>query len=169
MATHRHPIHLHGPDSVGNVVLAPYDIDAVNGLIPIFLWKFLDSSTRDLLHGAFQVPKNYVGTAAIVLVWLSTATSGDVLWSVDHIVAASGEDYDPSSLTRGPLDATPQTVPGTAHLLAETSIALTDADFLADDEVRIDIARDGASGSPVSDTAAGPALLTSAAFQYADA
>jgi hypothetical protein len=165
MPTHRHPIQLHGPDASGNVVLVPYDVDADNGLIPIFLWKFLDSSLRDKLHASFQVPKNYVGSAALVLVWVATVAAGNVLWSCDHIVAGGSEDLDPAALTRGPLDATAQAVPGTTHLRAETSITLTDGDFAADDEVRLDIARDGAG----ADTAVGDVLLFSAAFQYADA
>ena len=44
---------------------------------------FNDSATRDGLHGGFVVPKNYVDSANVIIVWTSTATSKNVEWEFD--------------------------------------------------------------------------------------
>jgi len=80
MATHRIPIlgWATRPDTSGDVFMEPATIKGTNDFFQGFVWVFNDSGNDDELYGRFTVPQNYVGTAAIIVVWTSTATSGDV-------------------------------------------------------------------------------------------
>jgi hypothetical protein len=68
------------PDTSGNVFLEPYTLKASNDVWGFLVFIFSDTATRIGLRGMFRVPENYVGTAAIIVEWTSTATSGDDEW-----------------------------------------------------------------------------------------
>ena len=38
-------------------------------------------TTRIGLRGGFSVPKNYVGSAKVIIVWSATVTTGEVVWT----------------------------------------------------------------------------------------
>ena len=168
MAVHRIPILGWNvlPDSSGNVFPEPYVRKATNDRWKPIFFVFNDTATRLELFGVFNVPKNYVGTAKVVVVWTTTATSGDVEWDFDY--RAVGGDNSES------LDQTGQdesvnandTAPGAAHRRMELSIALTSSNFVADDTVEFLIARDGTDGG---DTIAAAVILVGLYFEYADA
>jgi len=72
----------------------------INSLLPFPLlllqyghghFIFNDTATRDLLYGLFNVPKNYVGTASVIIVWTTTAITGNVVWDFDYRTVA-GDD-----------------------------------------------------------------------------
>jgi hypothetical protein len=165
MATHRLPILGFAalPDTSGSVWAEPSSISLSNDQYPALIFRFADTSGKIGLRTRFVVPKNYVGTAKIVLIWGVNATSGNVVWDVDYRAIASGESFDPNSHQESVTGTT--AAPGTAFLQAVTTINLTSGNLAVDDVVEMTISRDGADGS---DTTAADALLFAALFEYAD-
>lgn len=167
MATHRLSILGFGcrPEN-SNVFPEPYDVKATNDVWKRMVWIFNDTATRDPLHGGFTVPKNYVGSAALVISWTSTATSGDVEWDFDYR-AVSGNDTESLDQAGNQESVNSNdTAPGAANRRLEFTINLTSGNFAADDEVEFLIARDGTDGG---DTMAAAAIVFDVMFQYADA
>lgn len=166
MATHRIPILGFGtlPDTSGEVFFEPYNVKATNDLWDRLVCIFNDSATRDGLHGGFVVPKNYVGSANLIIVWTSTATSNDVEWDFDYRAVGGVESLDQA--TAQETVNTNTTAPASINLRTETSISLTDGNFAVDDEVEFTLFRDGTDGG---DLMAGPAIVFSVMFEYADA
>lgn len=168
MATHRMPILGFGtvPDTSGNVFFEPYDVKATNDVWDRLVCIFNDTSTRLGLHGGFTVPKNYVGTAKIIVVWTSTATSGDVEWDFDYR-AVGGNDAE--SLDQTGTQETVNnndTAPTAAHRRLECELVLTSGNFAVDDEVEFTLFRDGTDGG---DTMTAAAIVFAVLFEYADA
>lgn len=168
MATHRIPILGFGtvPDASGDVFLEPYTIKATNAVWGRLVAIFNDTANRDGLRSGFVVPKNYVGSANLVVVWTSTATSGDVEWDFDYR-AVGGNDSESldQAGTQESVNAN-DTAPSAAHERMEISIALTDGNFAVDDEVTFELFRDG---TDAGDTMAAAAIVFSVIFEYADA
>lgn len=168
MATHRVPIFGFGtvPDTSGNVFLEPYDVKATNDVWDRLVVVFNDTATRIGIHGGFTVPKNYVGSAKLVVVWTTTATSGDVEWDLDYR-AISGDDAESLDQTTNQESVNlNDTAPGAAHRRMETLITLTAANFAVDDEVEFTLFRDG---TDAGDTIAAACLVFNLMFEYADA
>lgn len=70
------------PDSSGNVVPEPYTIQATNKQWAHLNWVFINAGSAKIwLYGSFEVPKNYVNNAKVIIVWTSTVTSGN--WVAD--------------------------------------------------------------------------------------
>lgn len=147
------------PDTSGNVYPKPSSIDDSNDRFPHEILAFKDSGTRIGAFGAFGVPKDYVGTPKICIVFKTTATSGDVVWDADLKAVADGESLDPS--TDDDAVTATVTVPGTARLRKDSLISLSGT-YAADDEVLLAIYRDGAQGA---DTLAAEALLEGVFFE----
>lgn len=169
MATHTIPILGAAtlPDTTGSVYPEPAAINLEsNDRYPGLVWVFADTSTRIKLGVRFRVPDNYVGTAKIILIWATTATSGKVVWEFDYTAIADTESTDPSA-DQEAVTSTGTTVPGTARLRATETINLTSANLAAGDWVQGVIVRDGLDTT--NDTAAASAYLQGAFFQYADA
>jgi hypothetical protein len=168
MATHR--ISLLGantvPDASGNVFFEPYNIKATNDVFRQMHVVFNDSGTRILLYGIANVPKNYVGTATVIIVWTSTATSGDVVWDFDYraVGGNDSESLDQATVQEGV--TVTDTAPGATDRRMEVSISLTSANIVADDTLEWIVGRDGAQGA---DTMAAAAQLVGLYLQYADA
>ena len=168
MATKRIPILGFGtiPDNSGDVFIEKYDIKATNDVWDRLVFVFNDTASRIGLHGGFAVPKDYVGTAKIVIVWTSTATSGDVEWDFDYR-AVGGNDLE--SLDQSGTQETVNsndTAPSAAHERMEFSLTLTSGNLAIDDDVEFTLFRDG---TDAGDTMAASALLFSLFFEYADA
>lgn len=168
MATHRIPILSFGavPDSSGDVFFEPYSIKATNDVWGRLVAIFNDTATRIGLKGGFTIPKNYVGSAKIIVVWTSTATSGDVEWDVDYR-AVSGDDTE--SLDQAGSQESVNindTAPSAAHERMEAALTLTAGNFAVDDEVEFELFRDG---TDAGDTMAAAAIVFNVLFEYADA
>lgn len=118
------------------------------------------------LNGGFTIPKDYVGSATLVIVWTSTITTGDVVWDFEYR-AVGGDDSESldQAGTQESVSVT-DTAPSAANERMEATIALTSANFAVDDEVEFYFARDG---TDAADTMAGAAMLFSLIFQYARA
>ena len=153
------------PDTSGNVFFEPYDIKATNDIWDRLVLVFNDTATRDGVHGGFTVPKNYIGSANLIVVWTSTAISGDVEWDFDYR-AVGGNDTE-SLDQAGTQEAvnSNDTAPSAANERMEISIALTDANLAADDEVTFTLFRDG---TDAGDTVAAAAMVFQILFEYAD-
>lgn len=167
MATHRKSIMQNLQfDSSGNGYFAPYADLATNDQWNPQVAVFKDTSTRIVLYGTSSIPKNYVGTASVIIVWTSTATSGNVVWDFDYR-AVGGNDSESLDQT-GTQEAVTVTdaAPGAAHRRLEVSISLTSSNLAADDTIEFLIARDGADGS---DTMAASAILAGVFLEYSDA
>ncbi len=167
MATHRLPI-MQGtrPDSVGGVYEDTYDAEATNDVWRNHIWVFTDTATRDIIYGKFHVPKNYVGSANLIVVWTSTVLTNNVEWDMDYR-AVGGNDSESLDQSGNQESVNAADVaPSAAHERMEISIALTDGNFAIDDTVLFLFGRDGTDGG---DTLVGKALLFDLLFEYADA
>ncbi len=168
MATHRLPILGFGtiPDETGEVFFEPYSVKATNDVWGQLVAIFNDTATRNGMKGAFHVPKDYVGTANLILVWTATATSGDVEWDFDYR-AVGGNDSESldQSGTQESVNSN-DTAPTAAHRRLEISISLTDGNFAVDDTVLFELFRDG---TDAGDTMAAAAILFDVFFEYSDA
>jgi len=168
MSVHRMPILGWGtiPNSSGSVFFEPYNIKATNDVWDRLVCIFNDTATRIGLAGGFTVPKNYVGSAKLIIVWTSTATTGDVEWDFDY--RAVGGDNTESLDQAGTQQSVNlnDTAPSAANRRMECSIVLTDSNFAVDDEVEFELFRDG---TDAGDTMAAAAIVFSVMFEYADA
>lgn len=166
MATHR--INMLGantvPDTGGNVFFEPYTIKATNDVWGYLVAVFNDTATRDGLRGKFNVPQNYVDTANLVIVWTSTATSGDVEWDFDYRAVGGVESLDQSG-TQESVNGN-DAAPTSTDLRTEFPIALTDGNFAAGDEVQFEFFRDGTDGG---DGISAAVQLHALYFEYNDA
>lgn len=154
------------PDSNGNTYFEPESINfsPTNKRYDHMLLAFISQSAKQGISGKFTVPKNYVGSAKIIIDWASTATTGDCGWAIAYTAVASGETLDPSTDQEAPSTVT-QTTSGTARFRNNTSITLTSANLAVDDEVLFNFYRDGAAAG---DTLASTAYLFNLQFEYAD-
>jgi putative transposon-encoded protein len=167
MATHRIPILGWStvPDTSGNVFFEPYTVKATNDVWGRFVVVFNDTSTRLGLRGGFTVPKNYVGGAKFVVVWTSTATSGDVEFDVDYR-AVGGDDTESLDQTSNQESLNQNdTAPSAANERMEVSLTATAGNFAVDDEVEFELFRDGTDGG---DTIAAAVMLFAVLFEYTD-
>lgn len=168
MATKRIPILGPGsiPDESGDVFWEPYSVKATNDVWNRLVLIFNDTGTRIGIAGGFAVPKDYVDSANVVIVWTSTATTGDVEWDFDYrsVGGNDTESLDQAG-TQESVNSN-DTAPSAANERMEISIPLTDGNFAADDEVEFELFRDGADAG---DTMSAAAILFNAFFEYADA
>lgn len=168
MATHRIPILGFGtvPDTSGDVFFEPYSVKATNDVWKRLVCIFNDTSTRIGLSGGFDVPENYVGSAAIELRWTSTATTGDVEWDFDYRAVGGNDTESLDQATAQESVNQNDTAPSAAHERMVVELSLTDANLAAGDEVEFELFRDG---TDAGNTMAAAAILFRASFKYSDA
>ena len=168
MATQRIPILGIGTSvgTSGDVFLESYTVKATNDVWKRLVVIFNDTANRNGLSGGFSVPKNYVGSPKIIVVWTTTATTGDVEWDFDYR-AVGGDDTESLDQT-GTQETVNQndTAPSAAHERLEAVLALTAGNFAIDDEVTFELFRDG---TDAGDTMAAAAILFGLIFEYSDA
>jgi len=166
-ATHRVPIigWAAVPEISGDVFFEPYTVKATNDLFGRMVLIFNDTATKDSLMGGFTVPQNYVGTANLVIVWTSTATTGDVEWDFSYRAVGGNdtESLDQSSYQQEVNSN--DTAPSATDERMEITIALTDGNFVAGDNVQFTFSRDGTDGG---DGMAAAAILFELYFEYND-
>ena len=166
MATHRIPILTWAAvPNAADVFFEPYNIKATNDIWDRMVLIFNDTSTRDGLAGGFTVPKNYVGSPKIVVVWTSTATSGNVVWDCDYR-AVGGDDSESLDQTGTQESVTvTDAAPTAIHNRLAALMTLTASNLAVDDEVEFELFRDGTA----ADTMAATAIVFAVLFEYADA
>lgn len=131
------------PDTSGQVFFEPYTIKASVDNWEHGHWIFNDNSTRNELFGVFAVPQDYSDGANVVIVWTTTATSGDVEWDFDYNAVGGTETID-GTVQQSVNSA--DTAPSATDERTELTIALTDGNFAAGDTVTFLIARDASDG-----------------------
>ncbi len=154
------------PGTSGDVFLESYTVKATNDVWKRLVVIFNDTANRNGLSGGFSVPKNYVGSPKIIVVWTTTATTGDVEWDFDYR-AVGGDDTESLDQT-GTQETVNQndTAPSAAHERLEAVLALTAGNFAIDDEVTFELFRDG---TDAGDTMAAAAIVFELIFEYTDA
>lgn len=167
MATHRIPILGPGtfPDASGGVFFEPYSIKATNDVWKRLVCIFNDTATRIGLRGGFTVPKNYVGSGKIIVVWTSTATTGNCRWEFDYRTVGGDDTTSLDQTTTEESAVVTDAAPTAAHRRLEAQITLTAANLAADEEVEFELFRDGADAA---DTMAAAAIVFAVLFEYAD-
>ena len=156
------------PDANGTVIftLSSVNFSPTNKRYPHHVVEFTSQSAKHGLSGKFTVPKNYIGTAKVIVKWSTTATTGDVAWAVAYTAVGgdAAESLDPAADQEAPANVT-DTASGTARRLQVASITLTSGNFAVDDEVLFNFYRDGADGN---DTLAATAYLFNLEFEFSD-
>jgi len=152
------------PDASGEVFFQPASILATTNPSGSPLAIFLDSATRDGLFGRFAVPKEYVDTAVLDILWYTAATSGDVDWDFEYRANGVGESMNQSGSQES---VTVNDLAGTTFILMQASISLTDGNFAAEDIVEFTLFRDGVTES--SGGIAASVALAGLFFRYNDA
>ena len=152
------------PDTSGSVFWQPASILDTNDTFPTTsVLIYTDTAVHDKAFGRFFVPKNYVGSANIIVRYKTTVTSGNTLWTAGYTSIAPGETGDPAAVQEA-LGGSATAVPGTTNLLKDITIALTAANLAVDDTVLVYVGRNGAG----ADTAAASLQLVDVFFEYAD-
>ena len=173
MATHRIPIlgFATRPDDTGECFFEPADVNfGTNDLAREFVLALgsalaAQPTVKHGVYGAFRVPKNYVGSAVIVIEWSATLTSGNVVFDFDYN-AVGGDDtesLDPAAWQESV--TTTDAAPATARRKLSRTVSLTSGKLAVDDIVSFFFGRDGADGS---DTMAGRAYVRELTFEFAD-
>jgi hypothetical protein len=153
------------PDNSGDVTSRPFTTLATNDVWDPNVWVFADTATRIGLHGAFQVPEDYVSGAKFVFEWSTDQTSGDAVLEIDYR-AVGGNDAESldQAGTQESLSVT-DTAPSAAWERMECEVAATGGNFTANDICLFQALRDGTA----ADTLAGNVVITNIFFEYQDA
>lgn len=159
------------PDDTGECWLEPSDIVyGSNDLARQFLLRLGSSNAaqptvKHGIYGSFRIPKNYVGTAVLVIEWTATLTSGDVVFDYDYnaVGGDAAESFDPSAWQESV--TVTDTVSGTARRKSNTTINLTSGNMAVDDTVQFFFGRDGVDAA---DTMAGAAWVADVVMLYND-
>lgn len=170
MATHRLSIinRWSLPDTSGDVYFEPVTVAATNDFFKSNNLIFEDSGNDDELFGRFYVPENYVGTANLVIVWTSTATSGDVEFGFAYRAVGGNdtESLDQATAQESLLSGNNDAAPSAVNERMEYSISLTDGNFAAGDTVQFIFSREGADAG---DGLGAKLRIYDLFFEYADA
>lgn len=165
MATIRLPIiNAHSlPDTSGGVYFGASSAADTNDVYVHSHLVFSSQSAKQGVSGKFTVPKNFVDTAKVVVVWRTSATSGDVVWDFDYTAVGgdNAESMDPAAHQESV--TVTDTAGGAALRRMECSVALTDANLAVDDEVLFVFSRDAVDAA---DTLAATAYVEAIFFEY---
>ena len=169
MATHR--VSILGantiPDTTGRAFFEPYSVKATNDIFRHLVGVLNDPAAAQAhgFYGQFPVPKNYVGTASVVVVWTSTAITGNFRSRFQYR-AVGGDDAE--SLDQATFQETvnvTDAAPGAADRRMEASFTLTAANLAVDDSVTFLYERFDDTGT---DTLAAATTIHDILFQYND-
>lgn len=173
MATHRIPIlgFATRPDDTGEAFFEPADLNfGANDLARQFVLALgsalaAQPTVKHGVYGAFRVPKSYVGSPVLVIEWSATLITGNVVFDFDYNTVAGDdtESLDPAAWQQSV--TVTDAAPATARRKVTPTVALTAANFAADDIVEFFFGRDGVDAA---DTMAGRAYIFEASFEYTD-
>lgn len=166
MATHRISL-LDGSieiDSSGEVYQEPFSLTGSNRGGMVYILE--DGSTRTGMKGHVEIPQNYVGSAALIVVWTSSATSGDVENDFDYRSVGGNDAESIDQATFQESVNQEDTAPSAAYERMELSISLTSANIAAGDTLEWEYYRDK---SDAGDTMAADMILLDLLLEYADA
>lgn len=169
MATHQISIAQNlRPDTTGRAFFEPYTVKATNDIFGHFVMVLNDPSSGQEhgFYGQFVVPQNYVGSAAVVPVWTSTATTGNCRMRFSY--RSVGGD-DTTSLDQASFEeqsAVTDAAPTATGRRLTPTISPTAGNFSAGETITFYFTRLDDTGT---DTMAAAATVHDLVFQYADA
>lgn len=119
-----------------------------------------DQSTDETIHLAFWLPSNYASGGTLNVDWLTTVTSGAVVWKTAWVLVHPTSEGSPTTLTTTSFGtvtaASAATVPGTAGQVKTSALDLGVTGAHAGDLLRVMFGRDADNAS---DTAAADVKL----------
>lgn len=166
MATHKIPIlGVMSLPASGNAFFEPFQRKGTTNRWKHMIATFLNSNSRAEMFGTFMVPKNYVGTAKIIVEWSSTVTTGDVYWGFEYrrVRGDNTESIDQASQNESVAGI--DSPPTVAYRRMVIAITLTSANLAADDLVQFVFFRDS---SNASDVHAAAVFVTGLYFEFSD-
>lgn len=173
MALHRIPIlgFATRPDGTGEAFFEPEDVNfgssdlAKQFVLALGAGLAAQPTVKHGVYGAFRVPKNYVGTAKLIIEWSATLTTGNVVFDFDYnaVGGNDAESLDPAAWQESV--TVTDAAPATARRKLSAEVSLTSANLAIDDLVQFFFGRDGVDGS---DTMAGRAYVFAVLLEYAD-
>lgn len=131
-----------------------------NGQQLRFRSRDFDQSTDEGLFLYFWLPSNYSSGGTLNIEWLTTVTSGNVVWKHGYVVVHPSSEGSPVDLDAAAIGtvtaASASAVPGTAGQVKQTSLDLAVSGAHASDLLVVYLGRDADNGS---DTAAADVKL----------
>lgn len=126
-----------------------------NGSQLRFRSRDFDASTDETIHLAFWLPSNYLSGGTLDISWLTTVTTGNVVWKTASVLVHPASEASPTDLDAavfGTVTAqTAAAVPATAGQVTQSSFSLGITGGHAGDLLRVMLGRDADN---TSDTAA---------------
>lgn len=156
------------PDTTGRCWCEPYDVIATNDVWKNLVIRFKDPTSGQAhgVYGQFTVPQNYVGTAVIIPIWTSTATTGNCRWRFTYRDVGGDNTTSLDQTGNAEQVLVTDAAPGAANRRMTPSISLTSANLAAGETVTFLFERFDDTGV---DTMAADAVLFDLLLQYADA
>ena len=151
------------PDGGGGVFFESYLNKATNQVWRYLILVMNDTSTKIGINGKFQVPQDYSTGAKLVVVWTSTATSGDVEFDFDYRCVGGNDTESLDQATAQESVNSNDTAPSATDERMELSIDLTSGNFAAGDTCQFEFARDG---TDAGDTMAAACQIHGLFFEY---
>jgi len=157
--------------ATGTVILSlpPSGFDAsapagftVENSLPVLLF---DDTTPEGVYWVFRMPQDYASGPVLKIIYsMASAVANNVEFEISLWAITDGEDGDTESYDAVNVGTAP-TVPGTAGLIDEYSITLTNADSLAaNDLVCIKMFRD--ADDATNDDATGDCEVRAVSLEY---
>lgn len=155
------------PDATGRCTVQPYNNFATNDIYRHAVVVFNDPSAGQAhgIYGVFEVPQNYVGTAAIIPRWTSTATTGNCRWRFSYRAIGGDDAESLDQATHQEQVSVTDAAPSAVHERNTPSMALTGTNLAAGDTVEWLFERLDDTGT---DTMAAAATLHDLVFSYSD-
>jgi hypothetical protein len=168
MATHQ--ISMMGliqPDATGRCWVEPYDVIATNDVWrhPVVRFKDPGAGEAHGFYSQFTVPQNYVGNAAILPIWTSTATTGNCCWRATYRTVGGDDTTSLDQAGNEQQVSVTDAAPGAANRRMTPTISPTAANFAAGETVEYLFER---FDNTAADTMAADSVLHDLIFQYTD-
>ncbi len=149
------------PDTSGNVFAEPYTIKATNDFWGHANFIFNDTATDDSLYGKFELNTACASGATVTMVWSSTATAGNVRYTLSYRVITADDTNSLDQATAVEAVTITDTAPGAANRRMSATFTPTNSNFATAGTVEWKLTRTGTSGS---DTMAAAAQLVALKF-----
>jgi len=156
------------PDSTGRCWFEPFDVIATNDVWKNYVARFKDPTSGQFhgIYGAFTVPQNFATTASVVVVWTSSAITGNCQFRLTYR-AVGGNDAESLDQTSNQEQVSvTDAAPGAAFRRLTAAFTVTSGNFAAGDTVTFLLER-GDVGTSV-DTMAADAVVFDVLFSYSD-
>ena len=114
-----------------------------------------DDTTSESLQAVFQLPSDWTSTISADIMWHAAATTGNVVWGIAAVCAASNEGLDPAFNAAATVTDGAQAV---ANRLKISTLNLTTTGCAANERLFLQILRDAGAGG---DTMTGDVRLIS--------